>query len=172
MLRAVARFGRGLGVFVLSACALTPANDSASRRHHLTLHQALSVAAHRATVTLQGARVTAPAELNRFQPHCVLEVRNVRAVSQELKTDRFTITSINYKVEHFATRPRQLAGAGLLADATPTYMMWVTEFRLHSAQQPQVMRLRCHHLEDPASLPRHLQGDEMRKALGGVITFG
>ena len=159
-----------LAVIALPACAVSP-ESAALTGATLTLNTAITVDAHRATAYIQGGRVTPPPELDRYHAHCVIELRQVRDVARRIEPDRFTVSRVRTDVYHAGAAGPYLAALKVGADATPGYMMWTTELYLRSDRQPDVLRLSCQHLEDPASLPRHVTIAEMRKALGEIATL-
>ena len=140
----------------------------------ITLHKALNIPAHKARVYLQGGKVVAANDIDRYYPNCSLEVKTLKPGTQEIMEDTFKIVKV--------TSDEEVSGLGLVYasrryasdDQGPvSHENWVTHFYLSSAKQPDVYRLTCGHWEDPADThPRHLTLPEIMKAVGSFFTFG
>jgi hypothetical protein len=153
---------------------LIPAGSS------VTLNRELTIPAEQVAVFLQGGEVASSGKINQYYPHCKFELRHRRDTARTVQPDRFEITKVTPEIGHsVALDGLQLAGVsvgiginiGSRGDGDGASLQtWSTRMTLRSARQPEVFRLSC----GQTALPhegRHVSINEMRKALGAVITL-
>lgn len=144
----------------------------------LVLHQPLTIPAGRASIYLQGGRVRPFRDIDVYYPNCKFELRTLSDIERTIEPDRFIITRAFQEVHvrntwnHQVVANITMAGNWSFAhaDGGPSPQPYATEFRLLSADQPDVLRLTCMHWEDPFDA-RFLTLAEIRAALGDVITL-
>lgn len=161
----------------LAACQLTarPENGSSSlppAMSRLVLKQELTIPAGTAHVTVQGGRIVSGDDINRYHPHCKLEVQKVSDRPQRVGPDEFVIRRA-YRETQSAGRGglRHVAGrVGFSSDGSPTFLVYRTVFVLSSERQPQVRWMACEQWSDPTT-GRDVTLQEIRTALGGVFTL-
>lgn len=159
---------------VLAACAAglgqPPAGYPATGAR-VVLHQGIEIAAQRATAPIQGGQPRNGADINPYHPYCLLEMRDVRDTSRTVAPDEFTVERVHRDILYAQAPARLRPVARMLADdGAPSYRVYNTDIYLRSARQPQVLRLSCRHWQDPSLNARHLTADEIRAALGALIT--
>lgn len=159
---------------LLTACQTTGPFDENSSFHllpagsRLLLKQDLTIPAHSAGVLLQGGHVTSSNAVNRYHPHCRLEVLDVRETTQTVAADEFVVQRARQEtpmVTHPDTRQ-----AGLRKVSTIGYFDFRTILDLRSPRQPRVRWLTCNQWGDPG-LGQHLSVREIRQALGDIFTL-
>lgn len=146
----------------------------------VTLTRNLTVPAEQVAVFLQGGEVVASGGINQYYPHCKFELQRRLDKAQTVQPDSFEITKVVQEIGHsVALDGVQFAevsvGFGIHISANgdgdgASLQTWSTRMTLRSARQPEVFRLSC----GQAALPpegRHVSINEMRKALGGVLTL-
>lgn len=164
---------------VLVACQQAPVRDEASHFSRVgvgssfVLHESLIVPVGHARVFLQGGKVVAKVQLNRYHPHCNFEVRSVSDGTLRIEPDTFLVTGIEEHMEEVVTRRQPLRYAAFSMEDFDSMAM-ITRFVRHwlySERQPEVMRLTCHGgFDDPSeALPPSIA--EIRQALGKLVTL-
>jgi hypothetical protein len=133
----------------------------------LVLQQTVTIEPNSATRFIQNGKFTTRSGFDRSEPHCRLEVKEVKETEQSVQPDTFEVTRVQINEEEVAqSHPTniQLAandihpyfsigigvgnGAvggviGLGGEIQPTETMDTVELYLHSNKQPQVLRLVC-----------------------------
>lgn len=144
----------------------------------VTLNRQLTIPAEQVAVFLQGGEVVASNRVNQYYPHCKFELQHRRDTAQTVQADSFEVTRVAQEIGHsVALDGVQLAGVsvgiginiGSRGDGA-SLQTWSTRMTLRSARQPEVFRLSC----GQTALPhegRHVSINEMRKALGNIITI-
>jgi hypothetical protein len=145
----------------------------------LVLNRDLTIPGEKLAVYLQGGEVFAGA-VNHYAPSCKFELRYKQPEPQIVHADEFTITRFTYHQGDFAQqaakplfqpvryRPRLF----LFDEDGPTFIVFASYFFLHSATQPDVLRLTCSYWENGGPLEgRFLSLAEIQAALGEVFTL-
>lgn len=153
-------------------CHGTVRDDDASvpAPTRLTLNRALTFAADRSAVFMQGGKLTTFAALNAYAPHCKFELHDPAPEPRTVNPDTFAIVGLReeiYLSQWPPGRRTQIADSSM-----PSYFVYATVMRLNSVQQPQAFQLTCQHWEPgDSATPRYLTLDEMRQALGDIATL-
>lgn len=137
----------------------------------LVLKQELTIPAGTAHVTLQGGRVVSGNDVRSYHPYCELEVHKVLDVPQKVGPDEFVIRRAYQEsrtVSSGGIRPAS-GRVGFFMNGA-SVLVFRTVFRLSSSRQPDVRWLVCEQWGDTVS-GTHLTLDEIRKALGDVMTL-
>jgi hypothetical protein len=140
----------------------------------LILNRDITIPAGSVRVIYQeGRQVYAP---NEYKPFCKFEVLPLKDVPQQVKADEFLIHRSGWGVDTLLvgleTLPRYARRGWLwFDDDPPSPRIYGTYLYLRSATQPDVYRLLCGHLQDAATVPRHLTINQIRAALGDTFTL-
>jgi hypothetical protein len=135
------------------------------------LHEDVRIPPRQAHVSFQrGASEPGSGE---FAPHCELEVRQVREEAQTVRAGVFEVTGVRGYTHYVKRRNRevQLAAAEgfrLVSDDSAEWIMLAYHFRLHSDDQPDVMRLICGGAYGFPFYARYPDIEDMQLALGDV----
>lgn len=166
---------------LLAGCAGLESADPASPHYAYTagwtvqLNQSLTIPAGAATVRLQYGRIVPRNSVQEHDPFCIVELETVAAEPQVLQPGRFDVWRVRRSVNPVtaaATSP--LVKTGHDDDGDPSFLYFVTEFRLRDPNQPALRGMRCAWNQmAPVNrmLMRHLTLDEIRGAVGGWITL-
>ena len=166
-----------LGVLLLGGCAGLQSPDPASPHYAYTtgwavrLNRPLTIPADAATVRLQYGRSVPRNSVQEHDPFCVVELDTVRAEPQTLQPGRFEVWRVTRSIDPISVaRPSPWLKAHLvLDDGEPSFLYFVTEFRLRDPAQPNLRGMRCAWNQlapGNRALMRHLTLDEIRSALG------
>jgi hypothetical protein len=165
-------------IALLTGCASAPGSisDTGPARHQgrLVLNEALTIPPNAATVRLQYGRIVPMNGVQEQDPFCVFEIDTVAAGEQTVRPGRFAITRIGRSIETIAgltTLRRVRVGFGDDSGG-PSFLYYKTTFQLNDATQP-VRALTCmsNQLMPGVSIMRYLTPEEIRQALGGIITL-
>lgn len=163
-----------LSLALLAGCADTLNAVPSYNQGRLVLNQALTIPPNAATVRLQYGRVVASNAVQEHDPFCVFELDTVAPGEQSVRPGRFAITRAGRSIETIAglvtLRPVRV---GLGDDSGGiSHLYYKTTFRLHDEAQP-VRALTCMSNQYMPGIPimRHLTPEEIRGALGGIITL-
>ncbi|MBW8372169.1 MAG: hypothetical protein K0M66_14535 [Thiobacillus sp.] len=168
----------GIGlVLMLGGCAGLQSADPASPYYAYTtgwtvqLNRALTIPADAATVRLQYGRIVPRNSVQEHDPFCVVELDTVRAEPQTLQPGRFAVWRVTRSVSPItAVVKSPLIKARLVDDdGDPSFLYFITEFRLRDPQQPDLRGMRCawnQMAPGNRALMRHLTLVEIRQALG------
>lgn len=143
----------------------------------LVLNQTLEIPPESATTRLQFGRVVPRNGVQEHEPHCILEVNTVADRARRLEPDSFDVVDVRRSVWMSDAWPAdavRVARVGLsFGDASPTFIFYLTEFRLRSARQPDVRSLTCQSNQNAPGIAimRHLTVAEIRQALGAFFTL-
>ena len=163
-------------VLLLSGCAELGSPDPASPHLYssgwtLRLDQPLTIEPGAATVRLQYGRIVPRNSVQEHDPFCVVELNTVGTGPQTVQPGRFDVRRVRRSVSHIAAAPSLFFGTAFAADdGSPTFLYYITEFRLHSAAQPDLRSMTCawnQMAPGNLGLMRHLTLDEIQSALGG-----
>jgi hypothetical protein len=168
-----------LGTMLIAGCTGLQSTDPASPYYAYTtgwtaqLNRALTIPADAATARLQYGGIVPRNSVQEHDPFCIVELETVRDAPQTLRPGRFEVWRVTRSVSTLT------AGAGspfvrvlLVDDNTPSFLYYITEFRLRDPAQPTLRGMRCAWNQlAPGSPMRHLTVDEMQRALGDWITL-
>jgi hypothetical protein len=140
----------------------------------VVLAQPLTIAAEDVSVYTQDGRVLPFRDVNKYYPHCKFEVYTRGASARTVAPDEFVVTRALQEESHSAaTGARyyaQLAMMGGKEQGGSPLLAFTTRLYLRSDKQPDVYRLSCaqwgYRPHD-----RHVTIEEIRRALGGVMTL-
>jgi hypothetical protein len=167
---------------LLAGCAGLQSSDPASPYYAYTtgwvveLNRPLTIEPGTATVRLQYGRIVPRNSVQEQDPFCVVELDTVRAEPQTLQPGRFEVWRVTRSVNPItaaATSPLVKLGHGS-DDGDPSFLYFITEFRLRDPNQPALRGMRCawnQMAPGNRALMRHLTLDEIRWALGGWMTL-
>lgn len=169
-------------VLALGGCGGLTSSDPASPHYAYTagwtiaLQRPLTIPPGAATVRLQHGRIVPRNSVQEHDPFCVVELDTVRDEPQTLQPGRFEVWRVTRSVNPIAVEVKSpLLRAGLLDDdGDPSFLYYITEFRLRDPNQPNLRGMRCAWNQmAPANrmLMRHLTLDEMQGALGGWMAL-
>ena len=165
-----------VALLVLSACQFTPLPREESPFYtlpagsQLILHEDLTIPAGRASVYIQGDPAPAIRGVYSFEPYCIFEMYHVKDTPQYVRAGTFTIRKVQREDYSAAAYGVQRARF-LFSDGGPNYLVYATVMRLESKEQPEVYRLTCQHWEVPPQMPHHLTINQIRAALGKLLTL-
>jgi len=160
---------------LLTACQTTGPLDENSPSHllpsgsRLVLKQELTIPAHSVSILLQGGHEVSNRDLERYQPHCRLEIQDMREIAQVVTADEFVVRRA-FRDTKSSARTGLMKTALRYAAEGPTYFVFRTVLDLHSERQPQVRSLTCQQWGNPGT-GRHLSIREIRQALGEIFTL-
>jgi hypothetical protein len=142
---------------------------------HLSLLQPIDVPPASATTRLQFGRQVARNGVEETEPYCIFELDTVGDAAQRVAPERFAVVAVQRRVQSFAGLPAAHAvrQVGFDPDNGPSHLYFITEFRLRSADQPQVRALSCmsNQMAPGIAIMRHLTLAEIRQALGGYFAI-
>lgn len=175
------RIGIGL-VLLLGGCAGLESPDPASPYYAYSsgwtvqLNRPLTIPPDAATVRLQYGRIVPRNSVQEHDPFCVVELDTVRPGPQTLQPGRFEVWRVTRSVNPIAVaRSSPYIRTGLvLDDGDPTFLYFITEFRLRDAVQPDLRGMTCawnQMAPGNRGLMRHLTLGEIQSALGDWMTL-
>jgi hypothetical protein len=175
------RIGIGL-MLLLGGCAGLESPDPASPYYAYStgwtvqLKRPLTIPPDAATVRLQYGRIVPRNSVQEHDPFCVVELNTVRAEAQTLQPGRFEVWRVTRSVSPItaAAKSPLIQARHADDDGDPSFLYFITEFRLRDANQPKLRSMRCawnQMAPGNRALMRHLTLDEIRWALGGWITL-
>ncbi|MBI3433316.1 MAG: hypothetical protein HY018_14025 [Hydrogenophilales bacterium] len=171
--------GVGLLLLLLGGCASLESPNPASPYYAYStgwvaqLDRPLTIPAESATVRLQYGHVVPRNGVQEQDPFCVVELNTVSDAPQTLQPGRFEVLRVTRSVSTLIARA---ASAPLVKaqfvnddDGEPSFLYYITAFRLRDAAQPNLRGMTCAWNQmAPGNRPlmRHLTLDEIRGALG------
>lgn len=165
-------------LLLLAACqALDYENTSSAYRIPagtvITLNRDLTVPSGQAGVYIPGRSI---GDRYTYDSSCRLETNTVAAAPVTLIPDQFVVYKVSRESQIYSgIAPGTLFAGPLFAGSMfrdgPHLLYYATYLYLRSDRQPDVRRLVCSHLQDSASLPRHLTVAEIRTTLADVMTI-
>ena len=167
-------------VVLLTGCAGLQSSDPASPYYAYTtgwvveLNRPLTIEPGAATVRLQYGRIVPRNSVQEQDPFCMVELDTVRDAPQVLQPGRFDVWRVTRSVNPItAGRKSPLIRAHRAEDdGDPSFLYFITEFRLRDPSQPALRGMRCawnQMAPGNRALMRHLTLDEIRWALGEWI---
>ncbi len=172
----------GLGlVLLLAGCAALQSTDPASPYYAYSkgwtvqLNRPLTIPAKAATVRLQYGRIVPRNSVQEQDPFCIVELDTVRPEPQTLRPGRFEVWRVTRSVNPVTAAAKSpLIKVGHGDDGEPSFLYYITEFRLRDPQQPDLRGMRCawnQMAPGNRMLMRHLTLDEIRGAVGDWMTL-
>lgn len=162
-----------LFALVLCACESVPYPTTAvvDQFSILRLHAPLQFDADQVAVYIQNGRVTHANLIDSYKPNCVLELRNRSNKPSRIEPDYFVVRTIRYSGFSAIQSPLQFTALHVHNTSDgPSHIEMETEMFLYSKKQQNVYKIGCRHWEQPNNA-RHLTIDEIRMALGGLISL-
>jgi len=172
----------GIGLLLLlGGCASLTSPDTASPYYAYTsgwvaqLHRPLSIPPDAATVRLQYGRIVPRNSVQEYDPFCIVELDTVRAEVQILQPGRFEVWRVRRSTSFITVAASPLVRAAYADDdGDPSFLYYITEFRLRDPAQPTLRAMTCAWNQmTPANRPlmRHLTLHEIQGALGDWISL-
>lgn len=170
-------------VVVLGGCAGLASTDPASPYYaystgwSVQLNRPLTIPPDAATVRLQYGRVVPRNGVQEQDPFCVVELNTVSDAPQTLQPGRFEVLRVTRSISTIMARDASSSFMNAQFsddDGEPTFLYYITEFRLRDAAQPNLRGMTCAWNQmAPGNRPlmRHLTLDEIRVSLGGWVTL-
>lgn len=171
-----------LGILLIGGCAGLQSADSASPYYAyppgwaVQLNRPLEIPPDAATVRLQYGQIVPRNSVQEHDPFCVVELDTVKPEPQVLQPGRFEVWRVSRSISPVtAAVPASFIKAVLVdGDGDPTFLYFITEFRLRDPAQPDLRGMRCawnQMAPGNRALMRHLTLAEIRQALGGWMTL-
>ncbi|MCB1850594.1 MAG: hypothetical protein KDI83_07400 [Gammaproteobacteria bacterium] len=135
----------------------------------------LEIASGETRVFFQRGQVISKGELDYYHPSCDLEVRTLKQTPQTVSKDLFIIGKLTSGRESVVDLGRlKVADSGPLARIFTERGVSVHRYlriELHSALQPDVMRLTCRGAWDDYNVARFPSAIEIKLTLGEIMAF-
>ena len=171
-----------LGLVLLGGCAGLESPDPASPYYAYSsgwvvqLNRPLTIEPDAATVRLQYGRVVPRNSVQEHDPFCVVELDTVRAEPQTLQPGRFEVRRVSRSVSPITVMAKSplIRVRYIEDDGDPSFLYFITEFRLRDPAQPALRGMRCawnQMAPGNRALMRHLTLNEIRWALGDWMTL-
>lgn len=171
-----------LGLVLLGGCAGLESPDPASPYYAYSsgwvaqLNRPLTIEPGAATVRLQYGRIVPRNSVQEHDPFCVVELDTVRAESQTLQPGRFEVWRVSRSVSPITVMAKSplIRARYIEDDGDPSFLYFITEFRLRDPTQPALRGMRCawnQMAPGNRALMRHLTLNEIRWALGDWMTL-
>jgi hypothetical protein len=164
---------------LIGGCASLQSADPASPYYAYTsgwtvqLNRSLTIPADAATVRLQYGRLVPRNSVQEYDPFCIVELDTVSAAPQTLRPGRFELWRVTRSVSTLtASVDPAFVPALFIDDDAPTFLYYITEFRLRDPAQPTLRGMRCAWNQmAPGRTMRHLTVGEIQRALGDWMTL-
>ena len=171
-----------LGLVLLGGCAGLESPDPASPYYAYSsgwvvqLTRPLTIEPDAATVRLQYGRIVPRNSVQEHDPFCVVELDTVRAEPQTLQPGRFEVWRVSRSVSPITVMAKSplIRARYIEDDGDPSFLYFITEFRLRDPAQPALRGMRCawnQMAPGNRALMRHLALNEIRWALGDWMTL-
>lgn len=138
------------------------------------LNRPLTIPPDAATVRLQYGRIVPRNSVQEQDPFCVVELETVRPEAQVLQPGRFEVWRVSRSVSPLIVAAVPFVKAALADDDEPTFLYYITAFRLRDAAQPTLRGMTCawnQMAPGNRALMRHLTLAEIRGALGDWMSL-
>lgn len=170
------------GLALLAACVPLGSGDTASPHYAYStgwtvrLERPLTIPGGAATVRLQYGRIVPRNGVQEHDPFCVVELETVREAAQTLQPGRFAVWRVTRSADPVSAGMRTPFVRTRLTQGhdAPSFLYYVTAFRLRDPAQPTLRGMRCawnRMAPGNRHAMRHLTLAEMRAALGGWMTL-
>jgi hypothetical protein len=167
---------------LLGGCAGLESPDPASPYYAYTsgwvvqLNRPLTIEPDAATVRLQYGRIVPRNSVQEHDPFCVVELETVRTEPQTLQPGRFEVWRVSRSVSPITVMAKSplMRARYIEDDGNPSFLYFITEFRLRDPAQPALRGMRCawnQMAPGNRALMRHLTLNEIRWALGDWMTL-
>lgn len=165
-------------VVMLAGCAGLESPDPASPYYAYSsgwvvqLNRPLTIEPGAATVRLQYGGIVPRNSVQEHDPFCVVELDTVRAEPQTLQPGRFEVWRVTRSISSITAAAQSPLTKALYIiddDGGPTFLYFITEFRLRDPGQPNLRGMRCawnQMAPGNQALMRHLTLAEIQSALG------
>ena len=162
-------------VLLVGGCAALESPDPASPYYAyasgwtVQLKRPLQIPPDAATVRLQYGQIVPRNSVQEYDPFCVVALDTVRPDAQTLQPGRFEVLHVSRSVSPITAAALPLMRRVHAGDRAPTFLYYLTHFRLRDAAQPNLYGMTCawnQMAPGNRSLMRHLTVDEIRGALG------
>mgnify|MGYP001571644288 CR=1 FL=1 len=173
----------GIGLLLLlGGCAGLESPDPASPYYAyatgwvVQLNRPLTIQPNEATVRLQYGQIVPRNSVQEQDPFCVVELNTVREAPQTLQPGRFEVWQVTRIVDPItaAAKSPLIKARYVFDDGDPSFLYFITEFRLRDPAQPNLRGIRCAWNQMAAGnrmLMRHLTLNEIRGALGDWMSL-
>ena len=169
-------------VLLLGGCASLDSPDPASPYYAyppgwvVQLNRPLTIPRNSATVRLQYGEIVPRNGVQEQDPFCVVELNTVGTEPQILQPGRFEVWRVTRSVSPItaSASPYVKVSGNSSDDGGPTFLYYITEFRLRDPAQPNLRGMRCAWNQmAPGNWPmmRHLTLGEISGALGDWMTL-
>ncbi len=132
------------------------------------LHQALVVPAYHARAFIQDGKIVSEQQVREYYPHCEVELKNVKPVSQRILPNRFTLVRV--LDDEYEARRHILFASLKHVEGGPLFVGFASEYYVQPEQPSDVFKITCLHW-DEYSANRFLSVKEIRQALGSVMSL-
>ncbi len=158
-----------LATLFLSACQSTYVRHSLPMDSIFHLNHEIRFHPSQVAIYLQHGQIVPANSIDDYSPNCTLEVKHKLAHSQTFHPDQFRIDKVRYEIaaNNLST---PLVTHSLAFGGQTRYPEYITDIYLHSADQPNIYKLTCQHLEEPENA-RHLTLEEIQGVLGEIMTI-
>lgn len=164
-------------VLLLGGCAGLESPNPASPYYAYTtgwvaqLNRPLTIPPNAATVRLQYGQIVPRNSVQEQDPFCVVELDTVSEAPQTLQPGRFEVWQVVRSISTITatTKSPYIKALYVFDDGDPSFLYYITEFRLRDPAQPNLRSMRCawnQMAPGNRALMRHLTLDEIRWALG------
>ncbi len=172
-----------IGMVLLGGCVGLHSDDPASPYYRyaagwtLQVQRTLTVPADAATVRLQYGNIVPRNGVQEHDPFCILALSTVRGVAQSVAPGRYAIERVTRRIDPIsaaAPSPFVRVSQGGDGGSSPSFLYYVTEFRLRDPAQPELYSLRCawdQWAPGNQAAMRHLTLGEIGVALGDWMTL-
>jgi len=162
---------------LLGGCAGLESPDPASPYYAYSsgwivqLKRSLTIEPGAATVRLQYGRIVPRNSVQEHDPFCVVELDTVRDAPQTLQPGRFEVLRVARFIDPISVAAKSpwVKARLVYDDGEPSFLYYITEFRLRDPAQPNLRSMRCAWNQlAPGNrmLMRHLTLGEIQGALG------
>ncbi len=160
-------FSCSLSINLYNQAAVVPVGSIFS------LNKKLIIPVGKTGAYIQAGQVMDRTALNEYLPNCRFEVNTLNnSTVTVIEADDFEVYKLMYDAELVSTNNVMYAALNYVAYGAGSAMAEIrtTEFYIRSEKQPDVMRLRCGHWEDPTDA-YYLTYKQVEMALGELITI-
>jgi len=163
---------------VLLGCQTGMVRDETSPRFvvpvgsRIVLERPVDIPPGSARVYIQGERMGGYGQMNKFQPFCDLEFRDLAPRGRTIEPAGFEVVRVERRLSDFdlsSHSPLVAARGWALFSGDAPSLTYITEMWLKSSDYPRVMRLSCKETFDPSDIGRHLSIRDIRQTLAPAM---
>ncbi len=141
----------------------------------IVLHKSLSVLPDRAGLFIQNGE-NKGGNHNRFEPFCYIRFHNVSDEKRTIKADTFEVINSRIETRLIARNTKPLAPpynnvSFRLVDSTPSDILEVLTMQIRSKSQPNIHLLECGGIENSPSEVEPPTPEDVKTAMGSIMTF-